>query len=154
MQDAKGTPFLFVNQRLPAQLPGQNSAHCRRTRPLSKILAAQAEIQRLAFSDFNRPAQSSLLLERLTLRIALAAKKSAARPDYFNIDGFAAINDSLGMSAGDAVLRALAQRLGESLEQADTLAPRRSRHLCGALCQPKTIWRKPRCKLQRRLKLC
>ena len=123
LQDAKGTPIpceINVCQR-SYQGKIQRIVAVRDRR---QDLAAQAEIQRLAFSDpLTGLPNRHFLLERLTQELRLQQKEiRRAALITFNIDGFAAINDSLGMSAGDAVLRALAQRLGESLEQADTLA--------------------------------
>ena len=93
-------------------------------RDIRERLAAEAEIRQLAHFDaltglcnrrllLEQVAQELAEVERHPRRAALAA---------LNLNAFQAVNDSLGMAAGDAVLRAMARRLSALLEQGQTLA--------------------------------
>lgn len=93
-------------------------------RDIRDRLQAQEEIRRLSHYDVltglaNRTyltKQVALELhevERLSTRAALAA---------ININGFKSINDSLGMAAGDEVLRLVARRLSALLDKGQILA--------------------------------
>jgi len=116
------------------QIPCECSVHQRsvdgRTvravavRDIRERLAAEAEIRQLAHFDaltglcnrrllLERVAQELAEVERHPRRAALAA---------LNLNAFQAVNDSLGMAAGDAVLRTMARRLSALLEQGQTLA--------------------------------
>lgn len=65
----------------------------------------------------------TLLMERLEHALVRAAR-SGARIDllFLDIDDFKTINDSLGHTAGDAVLAGVAERLGACVRASDTLA--------------------------------
>jgi diguanylate cyclase (GGDEF)-like protein/PAS domain S-box-containing protein len=65
-----------------------------------------------------------LFHDRLTSALYLAQKPGAKAPAVLvvDIDGFKGVNDSLGLSMGDAALLAIARRLARDLKPGDTLA--------------------------------
>jgi len=64
-----------------------------------------------------------LLADRASQAILAAARaRGSIAVLYLDLDRFKLVNDSLGHAAGDALLRAVAERLGASLERDDTLA--------------------------------
>ncbi len=92
-----------------------------RTRMLRQ---AQAELERLALRDpLTGLANRSLLGDRIAQAIAWS-EGGAAPPAVllFDLDGFKTINDSLGHTAGDAVLVEVARRLTSVVRPMDTVA--------------------------------
>ncbi|HKN30672.1 MAG TPA: EAL domain-containing protein [Roseiarcus sp.] len=65
-----------------------------------------------------------LFQDRLTSALYLAQKPGAIGPTVVlaDIDGFKSVNDSYGLSMGDAALLAVARRLSRDLKPGDTLA--------------------------------
>ena len=65
-----------------------------------------------------------LLHDRLDAALALASQDPRLRPAVIvlDIDRFKAINDAIGLSAGDSILLTLSRRLGRLLRPQDTLA--------------------------------
>ncbi|MBK5289690.1 MAG: EAL domain-containing protein [Acidimicrobiia bacterium] len=85
---------------------------------------AEQELVHNAFHDpLTGLANRSLLLDRLDHAVDQAAR-TGLDPSvlYIDLDGFKAINDTLGHAAGDEVLRETAHRIGRSLRSGDTLA--------------------------------
>ena len=81
-------------------------------------------MRRMAFRDelTGLPNRTSLA-DRLTLEIAHARRnREALGLLYLDLDGFKDVNDSLGHHAGDALLRAAAERLRGVLRGGDTVA--------------------------------
>jgi diguanylate cyclase (GGDEF)-like protein/PAS domain S-box-containing protein len=64
-----------------------------------------------------------LLNDRLTRALALAERHHKPLAVLFlDVDGFKAVNDSLGHAAGDAILRSIATRLGAAIRKSDTVS--------------------------------
>jgi len=91
----------------------------------NRLLAEKIEeVLRLAWQDQltklpNRP----YFRERLAQMVAAAARtRRQIALLLFDIDGFKAVNDTLGHEAGDRLLQEIAERVGRRVRQADTFA--------------------------------
>ena len=85
---------------------------------------AEARLVHLAYHDTLTDLPNRVLLHD-RLGCALLAAERASEPLgllILDLDGFKAINDSLGHQAGDRVLQELAARPGPSLRDGDTVA--------------------------------
>lgn len=84
---------------------------------------AANEIEHLAYHDpLTGLPNRSLFFDRLVLSLSQAAREHHSVGVLFlDIDRFKQINDSLGHTLGDALLRAAAQRIRECLRPGDTL---------------------------------
>ncbi len=64
-----------------------------------------------------------LLADRLAQALAMAQREARlVALLYIDLDGFKLVNDSLGHTIGDMLLRQVAERLRSRIRQADTLA--------------------------------
>jgi len=85
---------------------------------------ATVEIEHLAYHDAltglpNRP----LFMDRLIVALAQASRANQKLAVFFlDLDRFKDINDSLGHSTGDALLKAVAERIRRCVREGDTVA--------------------------------
>lgn len=82
------------------------------------------EVSRLAWQDqLTRLPNRPYFRDRLGQMLAAAARsKRQVALLLFDIDGFKAVNDTLGHEAGDRMLLEIAERVGRRVRQADTFA--------------------------------
>ena len=95
----------------------------------SQLLIANTELQQRAFSDALTGLPNRLLFEdRLAHALMRMGRANQLRVEdrlavlFIDLDGFKPINDSFGHSAGDAILRATADRLLKEARESDTVA--------------------------------
>ena len=87
----------------------------RNQRQMLEALALQDPLTGLA----NR----RLLLDRLSVALAQARRsKGRMAVMYLDLDGFKAINDTLGHGAGDSLLKAVSERMTRNVREEDTVA--------------------------------
>jgi diguanylate cyclase (GGDEF)-like protein len=86
--------------------------------------AVESELQRLALHDpLTGLANRVLFYERVGHALSTHARAGETFAVLFiDLDGFKQVNDQLGHSAGDAVLRTVADRLRDCLRDSDTVA--------------------------------
>ena len=97
----------------------QRIAHGNRT-----LAEKMDEIAQLAWRDpLTRLSNRVHFRERLTQALAAAGRnRSAVAVLLFDLDGFKAVNDTLGHEAGDRMLQEIGMRIARRVRQADTLA--------------------------------
>ncbi|HET7346350.1 MAG TPA: EAL domain-containing protein [Acidobacteriaceae bacterium] len=85
---------------------------------------AEARLEHMALvDDLTGLPNRRLLMDRLKHSIALARREDRKLAVvYIDLDGFKLVNDSLGHSVGDTLLKQVAERLQSRTRQADTLA--------------------------------
>jgi diguanylate cyclase (GGDEF)-like protein len=93
-------------------------------RDIRERLAAEAEIRQLAhFDALTGLCNRRLLLEQVTQELVEVERhQRRAALAVLNLNAFQSVNDSLGMAAGDTVLRTVARRLSALQSQGQTLA--------------------------------
>ncbi|MGF6552245.1 putative bifunctional diguanylate cyclase/phosphodiesterase [Paraburkholderia youngii] len=96
----------------------------RTTFLLGAVSKLNGQIVRLATLDvLTGLPNRATLTERIERAISVARRqRSSFAVLFMDLDGFKTINDSLGHSAGDAVLSAFAQRLQQCVRSSDTVA--------------------------------
>ena len=89
----------------------------------SKVSTNAHEIAQLAFHDpLTSLPNRKLLLDHLSLNILQARRDKEKLAVFFiDLDRFKVINDSLGHSAGDKVLQAVAARVKNTMREADSV---------------------------------
>ena len=93
-------------------------------RDITERTKAQRSLERLALHDsLTDLPNRALFADRLARTISAAKRASDSFTLlYLDVDRFKEVNDGYGHDVGDALLRALAQRLAAPLSSADTLA--------------------------------
>jgi len=93
-------------------------------RDVSERTGLEEELKHQAFHDaLSGLANRALFRDRLEHALARATRsKSSLAVLFLDLDDFKLINDSLGHTAGDALLVAVAGRLSASLRSGDTAA--------------------------------
>lgn len=102
---------------------GNPNGHVVVFRDVSEKQRYETEIKRLAYRDklTELPNRASFW-DRLQLELAHAERdRSLLGLLYLDLDGFKAINDTLGHRAGDTLLRGVAQRLRDAVRRGDTV---------------------------------
>jgi diguanylate cyclase (GGDEF)-like protein len=90
-------------------------------RKVAELREIQQELEHQAFHDpLTGLANRLLFMNRIAY--ALDRRTGNAALLYIDLDDFKPVNDTLGHEAGDGLLRAVAQRLRNSLRTADTAA--------------------------------
>jgi len=93
-------------------------------RDISEKKRADAKVRRLAFFDTltGLPNRQSFLIQ--VAEAIRAAKEAGSRLSilYFDLDNFKRINESLGHSTGDALLRGISKRLEQCVRRDDSVA--------------------------------
>ncbi len=93
-------------------------------RDVSEKRRADAKVRRLAFFDTltGLPNRQSFLIQVAEAIREAKANDSSLSVLYFDLDNFKRINDSLGHSIGDALLRGIARRLETCVRRDDSVA--------------------------------
>ena len=92
-----------------------------RARTEAELASRQEELAFLATHDPLGPAQPHLIVDRGEQMLARPPPPIAGGRAVINVDNFTAINDTLGHSLGDELLRAIAARLDGVVRDTDAL---------------------------------
>ena len=92
-------------------------------RDISELKYAQARIRHLAYFDSltGLPNRSYLATQFDTMLARASRLGEPLAVVFFDLDGFKEINDTLGHSAGDVMIRTVARRLGAGIRETDVL---------------------------------
>lgn len=93
-------------------------------RLMAMLLASQKELKEIAHYDYlTKLPNRYLMVDRLEQALVRCARNNTHVALLFmDLDGFKAINDSLGHSAGDEALVEVAKRFSALIRESDTLA--------------------------------
>ena len=90
---------------------------------VGRLKAQLAAAEEMADQDVLTPVRNRRAFVRELHRAAAFSLRygSPASLVYFDLDGFKTVNDRFGHAAGDAVLRAVAQRLSDNIRESDVV---------------------------------
>lgn len=134
-----GRPFrdVFINRRKDGTLyyeettitplrdeHGRTVSYVSTGKDISERMQVQEQLRHLAHHDPLTGLPNRTLLEDRVEHALAAARRDdcAVAVLFFDLDRFKVVNDSLGHSVGDDLLRMAAERLGTVLRDCDTLA--------------------------------
>ena len=103
---------------------GRTRHHVVLISDVSERVQRESRLAELAFHDaLTGLPNRALLTDRLTLALAQATRAHVGVGIlFFDLDGFKAVNDTLGHGAGDLLLQGVAQRLASCVRKSDTVA--------------------------------
>lgn len=106
------------------RLEGQEPRFVAMVNDISDRLAVQKQIEFLAFHDALTRLPNRLLARDHFEQAVLAIERESAKVAvlFIDLDNFKTINDSLGHTIGDGLLKGVAVRLRECLREIDTLS--------------------------------
>ncbi len=116
--------WVLQNENLIEGSDGSLSVIEGTTIDISERKRAEEQVKHLAFHDPLTNLPNRLLFnDRLTLAVAQAHRHNQRLAVLFlDLDRFKVINDSLGHSVGDELLRQVAERIQEHVREGDTVA--------------------------------
>jgi diguanylate cyclase (GGDEF)-like protein len=120
--------LLQVNEDLEQRVYERTAELVRANEELKKEIAererSQAEIHYLAHHDPLTGLGNRVLLRQQIEQALARARRGTDTPAilFIDLDGFKSINDTLGHSIGDALLKSIADRLKECLRETDKIA--------------------------------
>ena len=149
---------------------GQMSEIISVSRDISERRRAEEQIEYQAYHDALTGLPNRLLFrDRLTIALAHAKRQQTPLVVMFlDLDRFKIVNDTLGHSLGDGLLRVIAERLRSMLREGDTIARmggdeftvllsdlkrprtrRRSRRSCSRRSRSRCAWKGTSCTSRR-----
>lgn len=120
-----GTEYVEHAIISPIRQPDGNTTHYLAIKEdITEKKRAEAEIHRLAFYDtLTGLPNRALLLERMVQTLATTRRNGHfSALVSFNLDRFKTINDAGGQALGDALLKAVGERLPHTLREGDVVA--------------------------------
>ncbi|MFA6189860.1 MAG: EAL domain-containing protein [Sulfuricurvum sp.] len=91
---------------------------------ISERVAIEKKVEFLAHHDALTGLPNRLLVKERAEQIMASAKRAGTKAAFIfiDLDGFKAINDTLGHAAGDMMLKTIASRLRECVRESDTIS--------------------------------
>lgn len=121
--DQLDTVITGVNLMTAELLATQNQLEARMKSRTAMLMDAFRKMELMALTDPLTKLRNRAALETaLESSVAEAASQGAPALLLLDLDSFKAINDTLGHSAGDTVLKAVAERLRATVRKEDTVA--------------------------------